>query len=111
MYVLKSLLCPSNLRAIYHLPYISHYQGKTTIFVAKCSGFILNYLYDPTSNLFITEYRQNFSKKPWVSCMEFNIWKSFLPLSREIVASLDKQSHLRDFHAVTKLLHVVRISF
>ena len=26
---------PSNLRAIYHLPYISHYQGKTTIFFAR----------------------------------------------------------------------------
>ena len=106
MYV-KSLLCPSTLRAMYHLPYISHYQGNTTIFVARCSGFILNYLYDPTRNLFITQYRQKFSKN-----LVWHIWrKSFLPLSREIVASLDKQSHLQDFHAVNKLLHVLRITF
>ena len=37
--------------------------------------------------------------------MKWNIWKYFLPLSREIVVLLDKQSRLRDFHAVNKLLH------
>ena len=42
--------------------------------------------------------------------MKWNIWKYFLPLSREIVVLLDKQSHLRDFHAVNKLLHVIRIT-
>ena len=42
--------------------------------------------------------------------MKWNIWKYFLPLSREIVVLPDKQSHLRDFHAVNKLLHVIRIT-
>ena len=42
--------------------------------------------------------------------MKSNIWKYFLPLSRQIVALLGKQLHLRDFHAVNKLLYVIRIT-
>ena len=112
IYIKKSsaLLCPSNVRAIYHLPYVSHYQRKTTIFVVRCSGFIFNYSDNPTRNLFITQYRQNVFKNPCVTNMKTNIWKYFLPLFREIVALLDKRSHLRDVHAVNNLLHVFRIT-
>ena len=106
----SALLCPSNVPAIYHLPYVSHYQRKTTIFVVRCSGFIFNYSDNPTRNLFITQYRQNVFKNPCVTNMKTNIWKYFLPLFREIVALLDKRSHLRDVHAVNNLLHVSRIT-